>query len=67
MPGIIPIIVGLIPAGIQLEQFLQGLFTAQKQLQVPNRPDVSDETRAMLSQLIDAVQEKINADAAKQA
>lgn len=67
MAALIPIIVGLIPAGIQLEQFLQGLFTAQKQLSVPNRPDVSDETRAMLSQLIDAVQARIVEDAAKQA
>lgn len=66
MAALIPIIVSLIPAGIQLEQFLAGLFAAQKQLSTPNRADVSDETRAMLSQLIDSVQQRINADAAKQ-
>lgn len=67
MAALIPLIISAIPAGIQLEQFLQGLIEHQRSLQVPNRPDVTDEQRAFTSQLIDAVQARINEAAAKQA
>lgn len=64
MGALIPIIIGAIPAGIQLEQFLQALIEHQRSIQIPNRPDVTDEQRAFTAQLIDAVQQRINTDAA---
>lgn len=67
MGEIIPIIIGAIPAGIQLEQFIQSLIEHQNALQTPGRPDVSDAEMQFTGQLLAAAQAKLIADAAKQA
>jgi hypothetical protein len=66
MPAIISIILAAIPEGIQLGQLVANLIEQRTALQTANRPDVSDADAQLLDQLIDGLQAKIIADAAKQ-